>query len=152
MPSSGIRQCVVCRVGGRLCAFPVEHILETMRPLPVEPLEGLPPFIQGLSMIRGNPAVVVDTAMLLGEGLALPNRFLAMKSGSRFVAMAVSEVVSILNIEAGSFAKLPPLTGNSAFGVEALGSFDGELLYLVNGARSVPDDLWPELEAAIAKR
>ena len=33
---------LLCRVRTRLCAFPVQHVIETMRPLPIEALGELP--------------------------------------------------------------------------------------------------------------
>ena len=43
-----------------LAALPLEHVVETMRPLPVEPLGDAPRFILGLSIVRGEPIPVVD--------------------------------------------------------------------------------------------
>jgi len=54
------------RIGGRLCALRLESVLETMRPLPVEPMAGTPPFVLGISIVRGVAMPVVDPARLFG--------------------------------------------------------------------------------------
>ena len=35
-----ISQVLVVRVGARACAFPLHHVAETMRPLPIEAVVG----------------------------------------------------------------------------------------------------------------
>ncbi len=41
-------------------------MLETMRPLPVEPMAGTPPFMLGISVVRGVAMPVADPAWLFG--------------------------------------------------------------------------------------
>jgi len=58
--------CLLCHVGSFVCALPVEHVVEIMRPLPIRHLEDVPPFVLGVALVRGAPAPVVDVARLLG--------------------------------------------------------------------------------------
>ena len=58
---------LILLAGDQLCALPVGHVGETMRPLPVETLAGGPPFAPGVSVIRGQPTPVVDLAEVLGR-------------------------------------------------------------------------------------
>ena len=51
---------LVVMVGARACAIPLDHVAETMRPLPIEPVAGTPGFVRGVSVIRGAPTPVVD--------------------------------------------------------------------------------------------
>jgi hypothetical protein len=51
---------LVCRVATRLCAMPVGAMIETMRPLALEPIAGAPPFIAGLAVL-----IVLDTARMV---------------------------------------------------------------------------------------
>jgi hypothetical protein len=44
---------LLCRAGNLLCALPIEHVIEIMRPLPVEQIAGAPHYVRGLSIIRG---------------------------------------------------------------------------------------------------
>ena len=57
---------LLCRAG-RLLALPLENVVEVMRLLPVEPLPGMPSFIDGLCIIRGTPVPIVNAASLFGE-------------------------------------------------------------------------------------
>ena len=139
---------VLCRVGARLCGVPVEHVAETMRPLPVEPVAGMPSFVRGLSVIRGAPVPVVDAAALLCEGApeGLPGRYVTLAFGGRHVALAVDEVHGIRRL--ASLRDLPPLfagAGNDA--IEAMGTLDGDLLLVLQGTRLIPESAWAALEA-----
>lgn len=57
---------LLCCIGSRIGALALRDVRETMRPLPVEPLMGAPPFVLGLATIRGFPTPVVDVGRLLG--------------------------------------------------------------------------------------
>ena len=50
-----ISQVLVVMVGARACAFPLHHVAETMRPLPIEAVVGTPSFVCGVSVIYGVP-------------------------------------------------------------------------------------------------
>ena len=56
---------LVVMVGSRACAFPLHHVAETMRPLPIKRVAGTPGFVCGVSVIRGTPTPVVDLKALL---------------------------------------------------------------------------------------
>ena len=56
----------MCRTGERVLAVPLPRVIETMRPLPVEPFAGGPAFLSGLARIRGEVVPVLDTGVLLG--------------------------------------------------------------------------------------
>jgi purine-binding chemotaxis protein CheW len=40
---------LLCRAGGRLCALPVESVIETMRVLPIEKIAQAPEFVLGFA-------------------------------------------------------------------------------------------------------
>jgi purine-binding chemotaxis protein CheW len=128
---------------------PVEHLIETMRPLPVAGLPSAPPFVRGVARIRGAAVPVVDVGTLLGEAEpAASGRFVTVKAGDRPVALAVEAVLGLRTLPGASFGVLPPLLGQAEAGVVgALGALDGELLVVLNAARSVPDPVWRALEA-----
>jgi purine-binding chemotaxis protein CheW len=69
-----------------LCALPLEHVEEAMRPMTVEAIAGVPSFVLGLAVIRGVPIAVVDAASLLSGVRSHPTRFVTIKIGSRRVA------------------------------------------------------------------
>jgi purine-binding chemotaxis protein CheW len=145
---------LVCRVQGRLCALPVAHVVETMRPLPVEPLGATAPFVKGLSLIRGAPVPVVDAATLLGSEASSPaSRFVVIRAGDRRVALAVEAVVGIRDIPAASLQSLPPLLrASGAATVAEVGALDAELLVVLGASRLLPDETWDALRDAQERR
>lgn len=139
---------LLCRVGDVLCALPLQHVQETMRPLPVERIAGVPPFVRGLAVIRGAPTPVIDAGALLGGGASLaPTRFVTVKTGRRLVALAVDAVLGIREIPAGSVDALPPLFQNAHLDViSAVGTLDSELVLVLRSARLVPEEVWSTIE------
>jgi purine-binding chemotaxis protein CheW len=140
---------LVCRTGSRLCALQLQHVTETMRPLAHELVPGLPPFVLGLSVIRGSPTPVVDAARLLGETSAAEGgRWVTIRVGGRAVALAVDAVVGIRSLGPAAVVGLPPLLRDDATEVvDALGTLDAELLVLLRSARIVPPSVWAVLDA-----
>lgn len=135
----------------RLCALPLAHVVETMRPLAVAPLAGAPPFVRGLAVIRGTPLPVVDLgALLFGSEPASPTRFVTLRLGPRGVALALEAVLGVRDLP-GTLTSLPPLlSGASAEAISAIGRLDEQLLLLLNAARLVPDSLaWFDAERSL---
>jgi purine-binding chemotaxis protein CheW len=147
-----LEQLLVCRVGAKLCALPLGAVLETMRPLPTEPLPGVPPFVSGVALIRSRPTPVVDARRLLGtETPSAPARYVTLVPDSgrsdRVTALAVDAVVGIRSIDVAALAELPGLLRHeSETSVAALGTLDAELLLVLEHARLLPESVWRELE------
>lgn len=141
---------VLCQVGAVVCALPLEHVSETLRPLPVEALAGTAPFVDGVSIIRGGPVPVVDLARLLGNVSAEPRtRLVVVKVGERSAALAVARVIGVRSLEAAAVIDLPPLlSGASAEVISAIGSLDARLLLLLETSRMLPESSWASLEGA----
>ncbi len=138
---------LLCRVRTRLFALPLEHVLETMRPMPVESLAGAPHFVRGLAIIRGVPVPVVDGAQLLSGEESQPSRFVTVRAGDRRVAVAVDSVLGVRPMPAASLRELPPLLRDArAEVISAIGTLDAELLVVLRSAHLVPEDLWSGLE------
>lgn len=142
---------LVVRAGSHLVAVPAAHVTETMRPLAVAPLAGLPSFVLGAAVIRGLPTPVVDLAGLVGAGDPDPGpgpgpgRFVVLRVGARRVALAVTAVVGM---RAMAIEALPPLFAQPAEGAAlAIGRLDAELVLILTGTRLVPDDVWSAVEA-----
>lgn len=144
-------EALVVRAGGRACAVPVAHVMETMRPLPIDELTGMPGFVRGVAVIRGVPTPVVDLHALLGGGAPAVGygRFVTVRVGARPLALGVDEVVGLRALAAARFAALPPLLAHAGRGVvEALAAEGAELLLLLRLARVVPEEVWGALDAA----
>jgi purine-binding chemotaxis protein CheW len=129
-----------------LCALPLRDVIETLRPLPIEPLAGAPAYVCGLSILRGSPVPVVDLGLLLGVEQVRATRLVALRVGARSAALAVGEVLGVRPLAGGS--ALPPLLQQAGHGaIETLGSLDQELLLVLQGARLVPEDVYALLDA-----
>jgi purine-binding chemotaxis protein CheW len=129
--------------------MPLAHVVETMRPLPVEAVTGAPHFVRGLAVIRGVPVPVVDAAQLLGTQTNQADRFVTMTVGSRCVALAVDSVLGVRAIPADSLQAMPPLLQEAgADVVAAIGLLDAELLLVLNGGRLLSEDVWAGLDTS----
>jgi purine-binding chemotaxis protein CheW len=136
---------LLCRVRSCLCALPLRHVIETMRPLPIRPLEGAAPGVLGLCKVRGGPAPVLDAGALLGTaGPAAHTRFVTLRVERRLVALAVEAVVGVASFPGGAFRELPPLLqASAAEAVCTIRAADSELALLLDAARLVPEALCP---------
>jgi purine-binding chemotaxis protein CheW len=139
---------VLSRIGASICALPAEHVLETMRSLPMEPLVGISGFVAGIAMLRGAPTPVIDGARLLdGNRMSEGRRLLAIKIGGRRALLAVDAVLGVRRLSAESIQELPPLLeGPGLHAVNGIGRVDGDLLLVLAAARLVPDAVWTSLE------
>ena len=144
---SAPHNALLCRVGSVVCGLSLEHVIETLRPLPVSPLEGMPPFVSGLSIVRGAPVPVVDLGQLLGiEHASACTRFVLTRAQHRTLALAVDEVIGVRALALSSLAALPSLLGStSAEFVSQVGALDSHLLMLLEGGRLLPESAWTSL-------
>jgi purine-binding chemotaxis protein CheW len=145
-PDTWASVVLLVRARTRLCALPIERLVETMRPLPTTPFAGAPSFVLGVARIRGAAVPVVDLGALLGSREpSQATRYLALRlDGSRRVALAVEAVVGLRSLAPAQLAELPPLLANAdREAVAAIGTLDAELLLSLETTRIVPDRLWP---------
>ena len=150
MLAGAFENVLLVRAGAQICAIPLRHVVETMRPLPLSPLSGVPPFVQGAAVVRGEAAPVVHLSALLGRGgSGPPKRLVLIRSGSRRVLLGVDTVVRV--------AELPPVDGvplleEAAGGaIAALGALDRDLLAVLDASRLVPEDVWEAMATGISK-
>lgn len=141
----------VVMVGARACAFPLHHVAEAMRPLPIKPVAGTPSFVRGVSVIRGIPTPVVDLKALLdnSENSASYGRFVTLKLGDRQVVIGVDSVVGLRNLDSSQLGELPPLLRDvTADLIESFGTRDAQLLLVLRAAHIVPEEVWTTLAVA----
>jgi purine-binding chemotaxis protein CheW len=143
---SGVRPSLICRVGSRLCALPLESVIETMRPLPIRSIEGAPDLVLGVAIVRGSPTVVVEAARLFDGPGSGPARFVTLRVGERVIALSVDEVIGIRKLSSASLGGVPGLL-KEAVGdaVSAIGTLDAELLLVLDGMRLVTPEQLAEL-------
>lgn len=152
MVSAQARQLVVLvvRTGSRICALPLENVVETMRPLAIEPILEMPPFLRGLALIRGSPVPVVDLSILFGMKSDVPVcRFVLIRLGKRRAAIAVEEVLGVRRLDDSLLQSFPPLLKDAYSElVTAIEVRDQELLLVLQLSRIVPDEFWQALESS----
>jgi purine-binding chemotaxis protein CheW len=149
--ASEISPVFVVMVGARACAFPLHHVAETMRPLPIEPVAGTPDFVRGVSVIRGIPTPVVDLKALLEKSEISPSygRFVTLKLDDRRVVIGVDSVVGLRNLDSSQLGELPPLLRDvTADLIESFGTRDAQLLLVLRAAHILPEEVWTSLAAA----
>ena len=146
MGAASCRSVLLLRAGERTCALSLFDVLEIMRPLPIDEVARAPGFLRGLSMIRGVPTPVVSLASLWARPDGSSTRFVLVRAGQeRRVALAVDEVLGVLELDPATLHALPPLAQNAADTLEAIGALDGQLLFVLNSGRIVPDEVWQEV-------
>jgi purine-binding chemotaxis protein CheW len=134
---------LLCRVASRFIGLPIEQVVETMRPLPVERLSGAPDFVSGLSIIRGVATPVVDVGRLIAAGESRWERFVTVRTGDRTVALAVERVDGLRRLPVESFHALPTLLrGAGTEIIRTIRTLDAELLLVLDGAHLVPEHVW----------
>jgi purine-binding chemotaxis protein CheW len=127
------------RGGNFTCALPVEHVLEVMRPLSIKVVSGSPPPLCGMTLIRGQATPVIDAGLLLGDQPTVANYLVAIRVGSRNVALAAENVIGVRELPEGA-ADLPPLLRSAAGKlISAVETLDSELLVRLQAARLLPD-------------
>ena len=137
---------LVFGVGELLCALALRDVVETIRPLPVQPLAGTADVLLGVSVIRGLAVPVVDTARLLGAAAERPCRFVTTRTEQGPLAYATGPVRGVLPGEPDPAPPPPPVLAAAAPRlVAAVGVLDSQPLLFLRGAgliaelRAAPD-------------
>jgi purine-binding chemotaxis protein CheW len=141
MNGSFCRRSLLVQIQTRVCALPLIHVIETMRPLLIEPVAGAPSFVRGVSVIRGVPTPVVDLGTLLGTSGG-GRRFVTLRLGHRQVALSVDTVLGVRELEASTVKELPPLLqGVSQDAIEAIGTLDHQVLIVLSAGWQLPTEV-----------
>lgn len=129
------------------CALAIADIIETMRPLPIEPIAGTPPYLLGLSRIRGNAVPVIDlNAIVCGEAAAIHSRFVTVRVQDRVAALAVRSVAGIVPLQTTAAETLVPLLQNTNSDViEAISARDSDFVLVLRTAHLLSPDEWETL-------
>jgi len=136
--ANGSERVLLVRAGGMLCALPLAHVVETMRPLPVDAIGSSQTFVRGLALVRGEPTLVIDLARLLGARESSPRRFVSVRTGTRTVALAVDEVIGTRVLSRDELRALPPLLRAAELGsLAAIARHDAELLAVLESGQIV---------------
>jgi purine-binding chemotaxis protein CheW len=118
------------------CALPAEHVVETMRMLPIVPVDNMPAFTRGVALIRGASVPVIDLALLLGRPAAAPSRLITVQAGGRTAALAVDDVRGLSRLDRERFEERPSVLSEGATPfVRALAATDQALHLVLDAAR-----------------
>jgi chemotaxis signal transduction protein len=144
-------QALVFRAGAHMAALPVGHVTEVMRPLSVEVLAGVPPYVCGICVVRGRPVPVVDLSAVLGDDQPVhatsgprTRRFVGVRAGTQAAVLAVDQVLGVRDLPLDQLYDLSSVAGPVCSSVGAVGD---EPLLLLSVGRVVPDAMWEALEA-----
>jgi len=144
------RTYLLVRARSWICALPASSVVETMRPLPIDPITSAPRFVAGLSVVRGEVVPVVSLSLVLGgEDRGHARRLVLVRAGERRLGLLVDDVVGIEEIDEARLEALPPLLGEALPAeVERLGSLDGKALAVLDAARLLPAAAFAAIEGA----
>jgi purine-binding chemotaxis protein CheW len=124
------------------------HVVETMRPLPLEPIAGMPSFVRGVSIIRGLPTPVIDLGVVLGALGGVAERLVTLRLGPRQVALSVDAVLGVRDLDLSTIQELPPLLRGAPQDIlEAIGALDDEILMVLRTGWELPNEVWQALAA-----
>jgi purine-binding chemotaxis protein CheW len=129
--------------------LPLAQVIETMRPLRVELIAGVPSFVRGVAIIRGILTPVVDLGAVLGAPEEAAERFVTVRAGDKQVALSVSAVLGVRDLDALTMIhELPPLLrGATREVVETIGTLDEQFLVVLQAGWELPDEVWLALAA-----
>jgi len=141
------KYALLVRAQDVLLAIPIEHVVETMRPLDLKTINRPPQFVLGVSIIRGVPVPVVSAARLMGqEASQCAARFVTLRIRDRVVALAVTEVKGLVRLDDFKFQELPPLLqGANQEAVAGLCALDSSLLLVLQASRILSETVLQEL-------
>ncbi len=145
----GTKKALIVGLKSCVCALQLAHVIETMRPLPVEPISGVPSFVQGISIIRGIPTPVVDLGSVLGSPSERAERFVTVRAGDKQVALSVNAVLGVRDLDTiMTIRELPPLLQRASKDtVETIGTLDEQVLMVLRTGWELPDEVWQALTA-----
>jgi len=136
MPDTTIDTLLV-KAQGRICALRLTDVIETLRPLEIQPMASAPRFVRGAAVVRGRATPVVSLARLFGGADETGARWVSLRAG---VALEVDEVVGLHGFAPGDLAAAAPLLGDALREhAEALAVLDGQLVAVIRAARLLPD-------------
>jgi purine-binding chemotaxis protein CheW len=140
---------LIVTLGSRFFSVPLAHVIEAMRPLPVEVVPEMPSFVRGVSIMRGAPVPVVDLALAMGvTEKGAGSRFVLLRLGDRRVALIVDTILGVREIDAAGIGEMPPLLrGASADIIETMGTLDAQLLVVLQATHLLPEAIWQTLAA-----
>ena len=144
MNASPERSYLLVRCRSWLCAIPLAGVIETMRVLPLQPVAGVPAFVRGLALVRGELVPVIELAVLLGtQEPGTTHRLVLVRTQTHWLALAVDEVLRVVSGELPRGAEVAPLLSQALpEQVAALATLDGAALAILQSTNLLSADLF----------
>jgi purine-binding chemotaxis protein CheW len=136
--SASASYSLLFRVALHRCALPLEHVVETMRPLPLEAWPGASPAAGGFAVVRGERMPILSLSDWFAPGVSKPERFIIVRTAERTVGIAVDEVMGVREL-ATPPAHLKPLLGYAS--AQAASVIDDDIRAALAAAYVVPSEL-----------
>jgi purine-binding chemotaxis protein CheW len=128
-------QIVGFRVGQETFGVPIGAVQEILRPLPVTPVPGAPPHIEGVINLRGRIISIMDLRKRCGAP-AEPNRrnrIVVAESDGRRIGLMVDSASEVLRIPEASIEPPASLFGDAPAGyVTGVAKLANRLVILVD--------------------
>lgn len=142
---------LVFRLNTVVCAIPLKHVSEVMRPLPLDKFASLPHFYAGVSVIRGIPTPVLDLKKTLGvddeETPSRRERFVLVDSEKQKIACLVDEVLGIEDIDPQFITKtLGFFQKANRDLITGMGTLDQKLLLVLESLVTLPEEFRKDLQ------
>lgn len=128
--------------------MPLVHVVEIMRPLPIDPIAKAPTFMLGVAIVRGRATPVIDCGAFVQER-ALPahTRWASVRCGDRAAMLAFEAILGVRELPARADDLPPLLSGAPSDLLSGLALLDRALLLVLHGSRLVPDEVWQSFES-----
>lgn len=131
-------QIVGFRVGQETFGVPIGSVQEILRPLPVTPVPGAPPHVEGVINLRGRIISIVDLRKRCGAP-AEPqrrNRIVVAETGGRSIGLMVDSASEVLRIAENSIEPPASVFGQAEPGfVTGVAKLANRLVILVDIAK-----------------
>lgn len=131
-------QIVGFRVGQETFGVPIGSVQEILRPLPVTPVPGAPPHVEGVINLRGRIISIVDLRKRCGAP-AEPqarNRIVVAETGGRSIGLMVDSASEVLRIAENSIEPPASVFGHAEPGfVTGVAKLANRLVILVDIAK-----------------
>lgn len=155
MTAASPTSCLLVQCRSWLCALPLAEVIETLRPLPLVPVTGAPPFVRGLALVRGELVPVVELGQFLsadgragdsGGAGAGGRRLVIVRAAERRLALLVDAVLRVFSQELGAGRKVAPLLSQALpEQVAELGVLDGAALAVLRSGSVLTEAEWATL-------
>ena len=104
-PASGEQQLVVFRLGEDYFAMPIANVNEIIRLQKITPVPKAPPFVEGVTNLRGRVIPVIDLRKRFGvasQAAGQFSRIIVVEQDARLLGMMVDAVDEVLTVPSSS--------------------------------------------------